>query len=994
MKNTFYQQILDALDSDLDDQLFEHCVANLLESDFPGISPISGGSDSGMDGGVFDGEGTPFPLVTTIGADCTGNLRRNLLKYIEDGGERRKAVFATSQKLTPLRRKNLRKVAKEVGFDLVQEFEQTAIADRLYRSPNWCKELLGLIGKPEALTIVPSGARRLLGENIFGQDSIVEALKNSASDKVLVGPPGSGKTFLLYHLARQNLGLFVESNDMADVANGIREHQPQLLFVDDAINRRDLVTSLKRIRRELDADYKIVSCGWTSHQDLLIDDLDLQPVDALLIQRLSRDEIVEVIGDTGIRYPVGLVNEIVRQADGLPGLAVTICAAALHGDIEAVSSADSLTKFLVNRLSKEVDDRSRQVLAVIGLTGNYGASLTQVSKALGISSVEIQRIATGLALGGVLHEVDETKLIVRPVRLRGALIRDVFFAGPLSLDVEPVLADLDEGTVANELIHAKHLGGKVPDTLIRQELSKRRTSYYNNGDDPVASYAYLGPEEAVAVLEELGDDISKYYEPLLQHAPQESIKRMLKAAIGDDRALHSHPDHPLRKLQDWIKDSKPGSAEAIEKRVILLDTAIRWLEDRGDSKVFATAIEAAFSPACEWLENKPGSGMSVTIYRSCLPKDQIPELINHWSKVLQTLGQQESIEWGPFFSLLHVWVYPQILQAKIDESTYQTIRAHAARIIKGLAVLSKSSPGIQQKLRAYSEKADADIEFACDEHFDILFPDDDHLYDRKKRRSCFRQAEELANEYKSYRPMKLAELLKRFEHERTQAQITLNQCFLAFCESLAVGVDDPLKYINTLMAQNVTAETLWPFVARLLAEKPDGYESAIKDLLNNDEFKIATTISVLQNGANDELVDLALENTPISWRAIETSVLRGEIKNEIIARLLRNDDPVLAAAVAWALWHRDPAKSVPDDLIADWKQAVVNSYACDRTPHNLDDLFDAYPELAFQWVLKFANDTEKGRKFSSSNRAGELCKKLTKEQKLLLIDEMTAARLK
>ena len=73
IRDPFYRQISERLSSDLDPELFEQCAADLLREVYPSLVPIKGGTDSGMDGAIADGEGEPFPLVSTsrIGKECT-----------------------------------------------------------------------------------------------------------------------------------------------------------------------------------------------------------------------------------------------------------------------------------------------------------------------------------------------------------------------------------------------------------------------------------------------------------------------------------------------------------------------------------------------------------------------------------------------------------------------------------------------------------------------------------------------------------------------------------------------------------------------------------------------------------------------------------------------------------------------------------------------------------------------------------------------------------
>lgn len=73
----FYNQIINGLKGKLDPDLFEECVIELIRRhDGYFAVPILGGQDGGMDGAVADGEGEPFPVITTTGT--------NVIEYDEE----------------------------------------------------------------------------------------------------------------------------------------------------------------------------------------------------------------------------------------------------------------------------------------------------------------------------------------------------------------------------------------------------------------------------------------------------------------------------------------------------------------------------------------------------------------------------------------------------------------------------------------------------------------------------------------------------------------------------------------------------------------------------------------------------------------------------------------------------------------------------------------------------------------------------------------------
>src|SRR4051794_30741819 len=84
-KDPFHQKILDKLARHLDPEVFEACMGDLLQDDFPGLVPVPGGNDAGMDGAIASGKGEPFPLVCTIEENVYGNLKKSLDSFLERG---------------------------------------------------------------------------------------------------------------------------------------------------------------------------------------------------------------------------------------------------------------------------------------------------------------------------------------------------------------------------------------------------------------------------------------------------------------------------------------------------------------------------------------------------------------------------------------------------------------------------------------------------------------------------------------------------------------------------------------------------------------------------------------------------------------------------------------------------------------------------------------------------------------------------------------------
>ena len=438
----FYQKIVEGLSKPLDPDNFEQCASDVLRSDFPTLVPIRGGTDSGMDGAVADAKGESFPLICTIGTDVIGNLTHNLETYLSTGGPRRKMILATTQALTAKRRKNLQDRARKKGCSLVQIYDQAAIADRLYRRPEWCRDLLGLTGSPPALSQVPLSNRPLLGTDLIGRSSDHAWLKAIDGDSILLGQPGSGKTFLLHYYGLESEARFVVSEDHTEIATALRDQQPKALIVDDAHLKLDLLTFLIQLRTETGIPFAILACCWPGQRDIVQQTLNISNQRIRELKLLTRDEIVEIIKNAGVLGPNPLIADIVDQAEGRPGLAITLAYLCLNGDVQDVALGTALSRSIRTTFEPLVGKASTELLATIALGGDAGLPMATAAHYLGLPLVEVRRMTGDLAAGGAIIEVGPSDLAVRPPALRFSLVRDTFFSGARSLPIGPILGEV------------------------------------------------------------------------------------------------------------------------------------------------------------------------------------------------------------------------------------------------------------------------------------------------------------------------------------------------------------------------------------------------------------------------------------------------------------------------------------------------------------------------------------------------------------------------
>src|SRR5262245_51105976 len=417
----FYQQIVVGLQGTLDPENFERCAADLLRTIYPGLVPVRGGCDGGMDGAIADCQGTAYPLVCTTAEDVIGNLRDSLGAYLNRGGKRRLAVAATSQELTPRRRENLEAAADEFGFTLVNVHDQADFANRLYRDPRWCLELLGLPHDPPPLSVFPRTCRPALTSSLVGRELDLAWLRETEGDLLLVGQPGIGKTFLLSELARSGDALFVVTDDPCHILAGLRHQQPSTLLISDAHLSLDLLAELRRLRRECGVAFRIVADCWPGDQLEVMRGLSLSASQVRVLDRLTREQIVEVIRACGIVGPNPLLHELVRQSEGRPGLTVTLCHLCRSEGVRTVALGDALCRDIRATFEPLVGRDATTLLAAFAVGGDYGMPMVTVAHELGITLLNVHTTASRLAAGGVLVEAGAGCLAVRPEALRHAL---------------------------------------------------------------------------------------------------------------------------------------------------------------------------------------------------------------------------------------------------------------------------------------------------------------------------------------------------------------------------------------------------------------------------------------------------------------------------------------------------------------------------------------------------------------------------------------------
>lgn len=952
-RDPFYIQIVEGLTRQLDPELFEQCAADLLRSIYPGLTPVRGGSDSGMDGAIGDNRGEPFPLVTTTGDDVIGNLTRNLETYKQNGGTRRVAVLATSCDLTPRKKKNLYARARELDFELTQIHDQAAFADLLYNSPRWCLELLNLPSTPPPLSKIPKTERPFLNAPLVGREASLEWLRQTSGDRLLLGQPGSGKTFLLHKLSEEDKGLFLISREPGEIAAGIRAQKPTAIFVDDAGRDRELLITLRQMRQEMGLNFEIIATGWPGEKDGLTQSLNLPATQVHSLEQLTRDEIVEVIHGAGVVGPKGLIKEIVDQAEGRPGLAVTLTLLCLQGGVRDVVFGDFLSNFILDFAKRFVDEKSRYILAILSLAGDQGLTIEKLSQISDIPILDVHRMVNQLSASGVILQVWGNQLTVRPPTLRFALIRNTFFA-EVGLPIKPILDQLpNHYEAAHSLMGARRRGASVPDVLLRTLVSE--LGMPNIWED----YASLGRNEAEWAFEQLADFLQPIAAPGLENAPELYLPALLNSCVKDKRPLNSNPDHFLRLIEDWVKSPDPERSVGLENRQTLLKVVEEWLINGGNWSVGCQALQYVMSPDFENSSTDPGAGRQVSIRHGILSLENLNKIKLFWPRILGLLDRVDIDDWSILQRLVESWAYPGRFGVSMPDDMYNSIKSFAEQMLRDVVIRASQHPGVLYWAKGTSENCGYDLQIEIDDDFQILYPL------RSREENLTKQQDEwnillapLVDRWISKDPKTVAKDLAHIENEARIANITWPRLTPSLCFELAKKTPKPLSWARAFRSVDLSIDLIHPFLQKSIEIKEHGWDEFFtKNIV--DRSLQGSIIPLILTSADppEQLLTGALENLDdsfVDW--VRSALTQGRVPEAHTSLLLNHSSALIAFAAAEGEWLADPKGTVRTSLRKIWEDTIVRYDIDDVYGNNtfwLSEILEADPELAYRWLENF-----------------------------------------
>ncbi len=972
LQDPLYKRIVERLETLTDHTLFERCVCGLLQKRYPTLVPVSGGNDAGEDGAIADGKAEAYPLVCTTSQDFVRNLRKSLDAQAKERFPRRKAVFVTSRRATPKKRRTLKEEARKRGFVLLQTVDQEGVAELLRHSSRWRKEL-GITGSASVLSVFPKSRRPSLSSTLVGREADLAWLRSTQGDRILSGQPGAGKTFLLRQLALEGTGLFLVQTDEDAIKDAILDlrldESPEIaVLVDDAHGDPGVLDSLRNLREQMDGKFPIIASCWPGAQEKVAEALVVGSSKIHGLELMTRKEIARVYASAGVDLeslgaafsthpPEVLVKRLIDQAANKPGLAMTLASMVLKGEEADVFSGRSLLRE-VRAFEGLLGTDPLRTLAAFAAGGETGMPMEAVADFRGRCPSEIQEEVIGLATGGVLADRQDGNLAVEPLVLRSALLSEVFFRGKsTSLPIDPLLDRApSRASAVAAAIWPKEAGAKLDEDWLESLVEK------TDSRDVWALYASSGRERAERTARRYRHGLLEVGSELLQGAPEQAISWLIKAVVASGGTADA-TRRALEILARWVRTPDHDLTSG-KKRRLLLRQIKPFLTAGVSLEVAFQALLLIFTADFGVTFGNPIMGDQLNWQISALSREDLEEVRSIWKSARDQLPEIQP-KWAPHIAqALRPWLVPAhpCPGGRWTPEEEEFLQATGRVVLEDLAEKAVDSCALRSEFERQALKIGQPLGLHLDDEYEVLYPDPKGAVgDPEQWRSDhLEKVRTLARSWSSEAPQRVAARLASVESEAQAVGRRWQRMTPVLCTELAQRVQDSLEWLTAMDRAGVEDSLSRPFLHKAVEAKLEGWAEVMKRRLEDGTKALeALKIVLTLQEPDPSLLEAALSISPSHLEEIETLCLRGETPMRTLELLLEHPEWKVAASAAMGMWCAEAQGVVEDEIRPVWRQAVLR-WRKSRFPTTeeywLGEILGGDGELAAEWLRARARD--------------------------------------
>ena len=823
---------------------------------------------------------------------------------------------------------------------------------------SYLKKLSAELSLP-VLSNIPLDNHQYLGQPLMARARELIWLNNTEGDIVTTGQPGSGKTFLLFHYAKETNSKFLTTRNPEIAAKELLKECPRALIIDDAGESIELIKRLLHLRIENELKFRLVTVGWPFETDRLLKEMKLTGKSLLELDLLGRDVIADIVKkvfeERGLQAPVNVIREITNQSRGRPGLATTLALACLTEDFRKVMSGEQLVALLANSLCLSDSIRDESILASIAVGGKEGIRSDILADRLKMAIPDLMFYLKRLAPSGLITALAGDRLAVEPMALRRALLKSVFFNPdpnsarlPRSLYESLLQSSYNKDEALLTLIHSALIGAKFDLDWLQGMVA------IGSSRKIWEAYAYINETTCKWALENSGQFFESIIDPGLKLVPEKTIPMLLDRAVSDKRELHSHPDAPLRKIADWILGAEPGQPEVLARRVNLMDIVTQWLEDGNDPETAYKAMIQSLRITSEKNETDPGLGRTVTFQISILSLKELDDIAKLWSKYLNAISRYGVSEWKTVVMAVEFWLHVDMHFPKSPPEAYwKKIKPVVSEIILALIPFSQRHNGFLRW--CYIKAADVGIEterIPVSSEFLCLYPPDritdDYKAEESERRS---KVESLVASWKKESPFSILKRLVSYENEAKDMELTYPRLTPFACQLLARR----RQFDESLIMECIKSGLPSDLVEMLLFElrsKNENMDSIVKHCLENDEYRLQGISYVLNGGAASLYCEIE-QNLEEYTQLIEHLSLLEPLPLDIMKLLLNHSNPKVRLSAAISEFRIDRSNGPRDDIAQEWREAIVDGLSSTNSQTEIREIYGLKAMITYDKKIAF-----------------------------------------
>jgi hypothetical protein len=681
----------------------------------------------------------------------------------------------------------------------------------------------------------------------------------------------------------------------------------------------------------------------------------------------------------------------------------------LRGEAGEVLSGTALVQQVRAFVERSVgtSPKAMDALAYLGALGYVSDSdCPRLAEAVGYAPAELARLLHHAATNGLVDRVDEGWAMASV--LGSPLVASWFFGEPPE-GLWPALcqafgdrtAGLQKAAVAAAetgataaLRAADRWAHSLPDpnqwdpgtwSLVQDysALGRERSAWATKAANDVLSRP-RSTETVLGVTIDLTGDAARRQLDLSVRSflVPEAITGLLNLAVGDDRARHSNPDHPLRIIADTAQLYDPDRGTTLHARQAILHASLRWLSHAPTRErwiVASEALAAVFSPQMSGNWTQPEDPMTVSMVHGIDSPTYLRELASLWTNDLTPVLATTRIGQIPDTGLAHlVGLAEQWLRVGSRRTPEQVNQDQVSAAAEGGAVILDSIrphvsvfPGLALRAqRVLGETARTDIaSFEQDLQLlllagtrDIADFDDIEawLADRQvKINQLAHQLHRLGPDAAVRRYLKLAE----------QIELThLHDLPTALPNAIIDAADDPTKWAAAAlkhgavmilrsailrMVKEPNAPELPAELMRAAVADPKARSTAISHALFSPELTPAVEIAVDSMTSSDS-------------RMLDQAMLFHDQADQVVWRLLNHPVQVIRSTTAvYFAVGTSYGPPLPADWTDQWQNALLDARCEDVGQHaqwRLDQLMkhlvDADPDLTERWYSRRFGETD------------------------------------